>query len=133
MMSIHADLNIAHADFSPLPKNILGSLLTRTIGYGYFDYKLGFEESKLLVSENFNYRNMLIQIYDTMLENDWYVLSKKPAENSVPVFVFQKEGVHVLIAGARAGGLNGLIITITTSSKADLHYSKIFLNNLIFE
>ncbi|MFX0099854.1 MAG: hypothetical protein ACFFCS_09735 [Candidatus Hodarchaeota archaeon] len=132
MISIHADLDIIHADFKPLPREILGELLTRTLEYGYLDYKLDHEESKLLIDENFDYKDILVQIHKTMLDNDWCILHEKPAENRVPVFIFQKAGVRVFFAGASAGELSGLIITITTSSKADLQYSKKFLVNLAF-
>ena len=111
---------IITAEFDILPEKIFKDVLERTIEYEFSDYLHQHRNEMQFTSQKFNYKTFLNSFCEIMLSNMWYLLSKEPADNRIPVLIFQKEGVVVLIDGARMGDLSGLGIIITAENKADL-------------
>ncbi|MEX2684715.1 MAG: hypothetical protein Q6373_024295 [Candidatus Sigynarchaeota archaeon] len=98
-------------------------MLKRTIEYDCTDHVLAVETWHVLAGSLLDYRRTMQDLAVQLLGDTWYLLSKEPSNSGVPVLVFQKERVHVLLAGARSGDTGMVVVLVTASSKADLAFA----------
>jgi hypothetical protein len=109
--------------FPPLSKALLESVLKRTLEYDCTDHVLAIEAWQVLARAMLDYRKVMQDIALLLLGDTWYLLSKEPSDNGVPVLVFQKERANVLLAGASSGGQGMVVIMVTAGSKPDLAFA----------
>ncbi len=109
--------------FPPLPIDLLESVLKRTLEYDCTDHVLAIEAWQVVAKAKLDYRKVMQDIALLLLGDTWYLLSKEPSDNGVPVLVFQKERVNVLLAGARSGDQGMVVIMVTAGSKPDLAFA----------
>ncbi|MHA1369075.1 MAG: hypothetical protein ACTSWN_02515 [Promethearchaeota archaeon] len=114
---------IIDVPFKELSEKLLESVLERTLKYDYYDYFLDHEIKKKRISKDFNYVTFLEGMVLSLLEKNWFLIEQEPSENKLPVFIFQKEGVNILIIGGRANDLNAVMLFITASTSADLSFT----------
>ncbi len=109
--------------FPPLPKALLESVLKRTLEYDCTDHVLPIEAWQIVSGTTPDYRKVMHDIALLLLGDTWYLIVKDPSDNGVPVLVFQKERVNVLLAGASSGGQSMVVVMITAGSKQDLAFA----------
>jgi hypothetical protein len=109
--------------FPPLSKALLESVLKRTLEYDCTEHVLAIEAWQVVSGAMLDYRKAMRDIALVLLGDTWYLLSKDPSDNGVPVLVFQKERVNVLLAGASSGGQGMVVVMITAGSKPDLAFA----------
>ena len=109
--------------FPPLSKTLLESVLKRTLEYDLTEHVLAMEAWHVVSYASLDHRKAMQDIALRLMEDAWYLLSKEPSDNGVPVLVFQKERVNILLAGARTGDLGMVVVMITAGSKPDLAFA----------
>jgi hypothetical protein len=109
--------------FPPLSRSLLESVLKRTLEYDLTEHVLAIEAWKMVSGAMLDFRKVMQDIAMLLMRDTWYLLSKEPSDNGVPVLVFQKERVNILLAGARSGDLGMVVIMITAGSKPDLAFA----------
>ncbi len=114
---------IKEISFSPLSKELLESMLKRTIEYDCTDHVLAMEAWQVVSGTKLDYRKVMQDMAVRLLGDTWYLQSKEPSNNGVPVLVFQKERVNLLLAGASSGDLGMVVVLVTASSKPDLAFA----------
>jgi hypothetical protein len=116
-------LEIKEMAFPPLSKALFESVLKRTLEYDCTDHVLAIEAWEVVSGVMLDYRKVMQDIARLLLGETWYLLSKEPSDNGVPVLVFQKERVNVLLAGAKSGDQGMVVVMITAGSKHDLAFA----------
>ena len=74
--------------------------------------------------DNDNYKKAMETIIQTFLSDNWFIISKEPADNGIPVFVFQQDAVNILVSGAMNGNRGGITAIVTAENKRDLAAAK---------
>jgi hypothetical protein len=109
--------------FPPLSKALLESVLKRTLEYDCTEHVHAIEAWQLVSGAKVDYRKVMQDIAVLLLGDTWYLISKEPSDNGVPVLVFQKERVNMLLAGASSGGQGMVVVMITAASKPDIAFA----------
>jgi hypothetical protein len=109
--------------FPPLSAELLESVLKRTLEYDCTDHVLAIEAWEVVKGNMVDYKQVMRDIARLLLGDSWYFLSKEPSNNGVPVLVFQKERVNVLLAGSNAAGLGMVVVLVTSESKQDMAFA----------
>ncbi|NMC07696.1 MAG: hypothetical protein GYA24_20955 [Candidatus Lokiarchaeota archaeon] len=115
--------DIKDMTFRPLPKTLLESMLKRTLEYDCTDHVLANEAWQVIAGAELDYRKVMRDAARSFMDDAWYLISVEPANSGVPVLVFQKERVNMLLAGAIAGSQSMVVILITAASKQDLAFA----------
>nr|MDO8113211.1 hypothetical protein [Candidatus Sigynarchaeota archaeon] len=106
-------------------------MLKRTLEYDFVDHVLAIKAFQVLSGSKLDYKQAMRGIAQLMLDDTWYIISKDAGDNGIPVLVFQKEGVNVLVAGAKAGELAAVVILATAGSKTDLAFAQKVLQKMV--
>ena len=109
--------------FQPLSNALLENVLKRTLEYDCTDHVLAIETWKVVSGTMLDYRKSMQDMAMLLLGDTWYLISKEPSDNGVPVLVFQKDRVNLLIAGAKTGDIGMVVVMITASSKPELAFA----------
>jgi hypothetical protein len=123
MESIHAP-EISDAEFNDIPPSIFQAVLSRTIEFGFFEFFQGMHEERHVLLQDLDYKQAMEAIIQAMLVDNWFIVSKEPADNSIPVFVFQRDVTNILVSGARNGKVSGITAIVTAASKNELAAGK---------
>ena len=115
--------DIKEMSFPPISRSLLENVLKRTLEYDCTEHVNSIETWQVVAGAKVDYRKTMQGIAALLLQDTWYLISKESSNNGIPVLIFQKERVNVLLAGASSGGLGMVVILITAASKTDLAFA----------
>ncbi|MHA1683880.1 MAG: hypothetical protein ACTSUE_23270 [Promethearchaeota archaeon] len=130
-MTLDYNPEIQDINFNALPQALLESVLTRSIQYGFYELLLEFQDELIISSEKLDYKKKMEIIIKNLMNGTWFMIASEPADNGVPVFVFQKENTIVSISGGRAGNLQCIATIVSAGTKAELRFARKIMKNIV--